>query len=159
MQLDETDIKILEILQENGRITNAKLAEMIKLSPAPTLERVKKLEKAGYILGYHARLNEKALGIGISAYMLVSVIRQEDKGKKSFYEQIKNINEIVECHQITGAADYIIRLYFQNMEEFDKFVREKLTQMDCVLQTQTLVIIKTYKDQKKIPIPCYSQEK
>jgi DNA-binding Lrp family transcriptional regulator len=149
-KLDHIDKKILEILQTNGKITNAKLAEMINLSPAPTLERVKKLEKAGLIKGYYAKIDERKLGYGIVAYMLVSVIRQEDRDEKSFYNRIKNLHEIVECHQITGPADYLIKLYLKDMEEFDMFVREKLTNMECVLQTQTMIVIKTYKENQPI---------
>ncbi|MBW6484015.1 MAG: Lrp/AsnC family transcriptional regulator [Vicingaceae bacterium] len=110
MKLDEIDLKILKKLQENAKITNLQLSKDIALSPAPTLERVKKLESKGFIESYHALVNESKLDLGLCAFMQISLIRQRDNAINNFIEQIGKIDEVMECYNVTGQADYLLKI-------------------------------------------------
>ena len=101
-KLDDIDRKILHILQKSGWITNAQLSKEIGLSPAPTLERVKKLELSGVIKSYHAKLDREQIGLGVSTFILVSLKGHNKENIQKFTESISEIDEIIECHQITG---------------------------------------------------------
>ncbi len=101
-KLDAIDFKILKLLQQDGRITNLELSNRIGLSPAPTLERVKKLERAKIIEGYHARLNRLRLKLGVSVFIQVTLSRQVENVINKFKKRIADVPEIVECYQVTG---------------------------------------------------------
>ncbi|MDP4822060.1 MAG: Lrp/AsnC family transcriptional regulator, partial [Saprospiraceae bacterium] len=96
-KLDKIDLKILKILQENSKITNLDLSKRIGLSPAPTLERVKKLEQSGIIESYHAHVNPPTIGLNVKTFVLVSLAWQKENALNNFLEKIKSIEEITEC--------------------------------------------------------------
>jgi Lrp/AsnC family leucine-responsive transcriptional regulator len=150
--LDETDKKILRILQNNGRITNLQLSQEIGLSPAPTLERVRKLEKAGVIKGYHAFVNAQLLGFGLKVIIQVSLVRQIENAVQTFSQKINEIEEIIECNQVTGDYDYIIKVLVKDIAEYDKLVNDKLSKIEEIGQMRSSVILSTVKDLKTIPI-------
>lgn len=150
--LDETDKKILSILQQNGRITNLQLSSEIGLSPAPTLERVRKLEKSGIIASYHAEVSAQRLGLGLKVIIQVSLIRQIENAMQKFVDQIKEIDEIIECAQVTGDYDYYLKVMVKDIAEFDKLVNGKLSKIEEIGQMRSSVILSTVKDSKMIPI-------
>ncbi|MCI5054647.1 MAG: Lrp/AsnC family transcriptional regulator [Flavobacteriales bacterium] len=152
VKIDKTDLKILKILQEDGRITNLELSNKIGLSPAPTLERVRKLEKSQLINSYHAAVNEKTLGIGIQAFIQVSLVRQLDNAIESFQKKIQEIAEVVECYQVTGSFDYQLKIMVQDIPAFDKLISEKLGKIEEIGQMESYVIISTVKNSKVIPL-------
>src|SRR3972149_643476 len=119
MKLDDIDIQILNKLQANGRITNLQLSSEIGLSPAPTLERVKKLEQTGYLKSYHAVVDAKKLGFEVNAFIQVSITMQKKNAILSFVEQVKTIPEVLECHQITGTSDFLLRVITKNLEAYE----------------------------------------
>ena len=151
-KLDDIDRKILRILQGNGRITNTQLSKEIGLSPAPTLERVKKLEICGIIKGYHARLDKEQVGIGVSTFILVSLKGHNKANIQRFTESIEDIEEIIECHHITGSGDFILRVVSQDIASYQKLMIEKVTDIPVVDNLQSIVILSTYKDSKVLPI-------
>src|SRR5688572_1141948 len=104
IKLDATDRKILELLQANSNITNAQLAKEIGLSPAPTLERVNKLEGLGVIKSYHAAIDPASVGLGVSTFVMVTLKGHNKDNITKFLEAINKIQAIVECHHITGAG-------------------------------------------------------
>ena len=108
--LDSTDRKILDILQSNAKITNAQLAQEIGLSPAPTLERVKKLENAGVIKSYHAILDTEVVGLGVNTFVMVSLKGHNKENIEKFIQSIDRIEEIIECHHVTGSSDFILKI-------------------------------------------------
>jgi Lrp/AsnC family transcriptional regulator, leucine-responsive regulatory protein len=152
LKLDKIDLKILEIVQGNGRITNLLLSSEIGLSPAPTLERVKKLENSGIIKSYHASLDENALGLGIKAIVQVSLTRQINNAIHNFKQQIMGINEIVECYQVTGNFDYQLKLMVPDIHAFERLIEEKLSKIEEIRQMQTMVIVSTVKESKILPL-------
>ena len=151
MKLDELDLSILKRLQENGKITNLQLSKDIGLSPAPTLERVKKLEHNGFIESYHALVDESKLDIGISAFMQISLIRQRDNAIINFIQQINLIDEVMECYNVTGQADYLLKIMVKDIGDFDTLVKEKLTPIEEIRNMHSMIVISKDKYSKVLP--------
>lgn len=152
-RFDLTDRKILEILQENAKITNAQLSKEIGLSPAPTLERVKKLENAGVIASYHAKLNPQEIGLGVSTFVQVTLVGHKKDYISSFVERIHKIPEVVECHHITGQGDFFLKIVAQDIQSYQKLVLEVISEIPEIDDMQSIVILSTFKDSKVMPIP------
>jgi len=152
MKIDRTDKKILEILQKNAKITNAKLSQEIGLSPAPTLERVRKLEARGIISGYHAKLNMSKVGLGVSTFVMVSLKGHNKKNIDSFLDKIKDVENIVECHHITGSGDFILRIVAEDIESYQELMLDKVSEIEVTDSLQSMVILSTFKDSKVMPI-------
>lgn len=153
VKLDPTDKKILEILQANSNITNAQLAIEIGLSPAPTLERVKKLENAGVLRSYHAVVDPAAVGMGVSTFVTVSLKGHNKDNIERFIKAIKEIEEVVECHHVTGQADFILKIVAPDIPAYQKLMLEKVSNIEVVDNLQSTIILSTFKDSKVIPIP------
>jgi len=150
--LDKTDLKILKIIQDNAKITNLQLSAEIGLSPAPTLERVKKLENAKLIKGYYTQLDNEALGIGISAIIQITLTRQVENAISNFKKEIDKIPEIMECYQVTGNADYVLIVMMKDIRDFESLISQKLSKMEEIGQMQTMVVLSKPKDSKILPI-------
>jgi len=153
MKLDSIDLKILKKLQENGKITNLQLSKDIGLSPAPTLERVKKLEQNGFIESYHALVNEEKLELGITAFMQISLIRQRDNAINDFITQINKIDEVMECYNVTGQADYLLKIMVKDIKHFDNLVKDKLSPIEQILNMQSMIVINKDKYSTVLPYP------
>lgn len=153
VKLDKIDRKILEILQANAKITNAQLSKDIGLSPAPTLERVKKLENMGIIKSYHAKLNVEKIGLGVSTFVQVSLIGHNKENIEVFVKQINEIEEIIECHHITGSGDFILKIITKDIATYQKLMLERVSDIKVVDNMQSMVILSTFKDSKVMPIP------
>jgi len=153
IKLDGTDRKILELLQTNSNITNAQLAQEIGLSPAPTLERVKKLENSEVIKSYHAVIDTAAVGMGVSTFVTVSLKGHNKDNIERFILAIKEIEEVIECHHVTGQADFILRIVAPDIPAYQNLMLEKVSNIEVVDNMQSTVILSTFKDSKVIPIP------
>ncbi len=153
LKLDKIDRKILEILQSNAKITNAQLSKDIGLSPAPTLERVKKLENMGIIKSYHAKLDTDKIGLGVSTFVQVSLIGHNKENIEEFVRQINQIEEIIECHHITGSGDFILKIITKDIATYQKLMLEKVSDIKVVDNMQSMVILSTFKDSKVMPLP------
>ena len=153
IKLDAIDRKILELLQTNSNITNAQLAQEIGLSPAPTLERVKKLEIAGVIKSYHAVVDTASVGLGVSTFVMASLKGHNKENIAKFMSAISEIKEIVECHHVTGQADFILKIISPDIPAYQNLMLEKVTNIEVVDNLQSMVILSTFKDTKQIPIP------
>lgn len=153
IKLDKTDKQILKILQAKGRITNAQLAIDVGLSPAPTLERVKKLEKLGIIEGYHARINKAAVGLGVSTFVKVTLKGHNKAVIARFTEDINKIDEVVECHHTTGTSDFILKVVAIDIPAYQELMLENVTEIMDIDEIVSIVILSTIKDTKSVPIP------
>jgi Lrp/AsnC family transcriptional regulator, leucine-responsive regulatory protein len=153
LKLDKIDRKILEILQSNAKITNAQLSKEIGLSPAPTLERVKKLETSGIIRSYHAKVDTHAVGLGVSTFVQVSLVGHNRENIEGFITSINKIEEIIECHHITGSGDFILKVIAKDIASYQKLMLEKVSEIKEVDGLQSMVILSTFKDSKVMPIP------
>ena len=153
IKLDAIDRKILELLQANSNITNAQLAMEVGLSPAPTLERVKKLETAGVIKSYHAVIDTASVGLGVSTFVMASLKGHNKENISKFMKAIAEIEEIVECHHVTGQADFILKIVCTDIPSYQNLMLEKVTNIEVVDNLQSMVILSTFKDTKTVPIP------
>lgn len=152
MKLDSIDKKILTILQRNAKITNAKLSHEIGLSPAPTLERVRKLEINGIIKGYHAKLDKSKIGLGVSTFVLVTLKGHNKKNINAFLDKIKNVENIIECHHITGSGDFILKVVAKNIESYQELMLDKVSEIEVTDSLQSMVILSTFKENKAMPV-------
>ena len=153
IKLDKIDRKILEILQANAKITNAQLSKEIGLSPAPTLERVKKLEVSGIIKSYHAKLDPAAIGLGVTTFVHVTLIGHNKRNIEAFLEQINKVDEIIECHHITGSSDFILKVIAKDITAYQNLMLDKVSEIKEVDNMQSMVILSTFKDSKVLPVP------
>jgi len=150
-KLDRTDLKILKILQENCKITNLDLSKKIGLSPAPTLERVKKLEQQDYIKSYHAQVNPQAIGLNVQTFVQVSLAWQKENALNNFMDKLKNIDEIVECYIITGEADFLIKIVCKDIPTYEQLLFKTLSQIEEIERLKTLMTLSTVKASKVLP--------
>ena len=151
-KIDDIDKKILEILQSRAKITNAKLSEEIGLSPAPTLERVKKLENMGVITSYHAKLDTEKIGLGVTTFVLATLSGHNRANIEGFIKEINKIPEVIECHHITGAGDFILKVISKDIASYQKLMLEKVSDIKQVDNMQSMVVLSTFKDSKVIPV-------
>lgn len=139
-KLDSTDLKILKILQQNGKITNIQLSNEVGLSPAPTLERVRKLENSGIIKSYHAMVNASKLGMGIKTFILVTLSYHQKNAIQSFIDEINKIDEIVECHHTTGQGDFLLKIVTKDMASYERLILDKITNVEGIGQDRKSVV-------------------
>lgn len=151
-QPDKTDLRILKLLQENARITNLQIATQIGLSPAPTLERVRKLENSGYIKSYHAFVDEEKLGLGIKSFIQVSLDFHTHNAIPEFVAAVKAISEVTECHHVTGNCDFILKVYVKDIKAYESVIMEKISKIPYVKTFQTMMIMSTSKKEPIVPL-------
>ena len=150
-KLDKTDLKILHILQENSKITNLDLSKKIGLSPAPTLERVKKLENTEIIQSYHAKVNQQAIGLNVKTFVQVSLAWQKDNALNNFMAKVQDIDEIVECYIITGEADFLMKIVCKDIPTYEQLLFKTLSQIEEIERLKTLMTLSTIKDSSVLP--------
>ncbi len=150
-KLDKIDLKILRILQENSKITNLDLSKKIGLSPAPTLERVKKLEQTDVIESYHAKVNPQSIGLNVKTFVLVSLAWQKENALNHFLDKIREIEEITECYIITGEADFLVKIVCRDIPTYEQLLFKTLSQIEEIERLRTLMTLSTVKDSKTLP--------
>ena len=144
--MDRFDERILLELKSDGRMSNVDLAERIGLSPSATLRRVQDLEKRGVITGYKAKLNTSELGIGFIAYVSIGLTSHRKKAQLAFEEHVRFVDEVVECHNITGANEYLLRVETRNLASYKKFHSDVLGECEQVNSITTMVVMESPKD-------------
>jgi Lrp/AsnC family leucine-responsive transcriptional regulator len=152
LKLDEIDVRILQQLQVNGRITNVQLSEKVGLSPAPTLERVKKLENAGLIQSYGALLDAEKLGLSVVVFIEVSLRLHENSDLWHFIQEMEAIPEIVECYHITGEADFLLKVHAETINAYQQLVMEKLAKVRDIARIHSKVVLATIKHHTGLPL-------
>ncbi|HRK22206.1 MAG TPA: Lrp/AsnC family transcriptional regulator [Fimbriimonadaceae bacterium] len=150
--LDETDEKILKILQENGRITNADLAKAIELSPPSALQRVRRLERAGYILGYTALLDPEKLGYSITVWAMMSLTLHQDQPIERFRSRVMEVPEVVECYNVSGEYDFLLKILVADIRAYESLMRETLSRIEGVRQMQSSFVLGVTKHTTHIPV-------
>jgi DNA-binding Lrp family transcriptional regulator len=158
MKIDKIDTNILNILQDNGRIKNSELAKLINISPPPTAERVKKLEKNGYIKKYTALVDPVKVGVTCLTYVEVTLVRHGKDAIERFMKSIVKLDEVLECHHITGGADFLLKVATQDIPSYEQFIIQTLTALPDVQNLKTLVVLSTLKQETKIPLGGLSDE-
>jgi Lrp/AsnC family leucine-responsive transcriptional regulator len=150
--LDRTDRRILSTLQRNGRIANVDLAREVNLTPTPCLERVKRLEKEGFITSYVALLDPVKANAALCAYIEVQLTSTTTEAISQFNQQMINLDEVLECQMVAGGFDYLIKIRVADMQHYQRFLGEKLSAIQGISQTHTYVVIEDVKSQTALQI-------
>jgi len=150
--LDETDVQILNLLQNDGRITNADLAKKVGLSPPSVLQRVRALEKSGLIRTYVALLEPERLGLRITALVMISLSLHQEQPIERFRRAIQGIPEIVECYHVSGDFDFLLKVLVKDMRAYEVFLREKLSKIKGIGKITTNFVLATNKQVTQIPL-------
>jgi len=142
--LSRHDLRILDRLQRDGRVSNQDLADAIGLSPSPCLRRVRRLEEAGMIEGYVALLDARRLGLTLMAFIQIAMDRHTPERFSGFEERVAGLPEVLECHLVTGqSADYLLKVVVEDMDAFQRFLLERLTPIDGVASVQSSFVLKS----------------
>jgi Lrp/AsnC family leucine-responsive transcriptional regulator len=150
--LDGINKKIMALLQSDGRMTNAELAEKTGLSPASTLERVKKLERSGVITGYAALADPEKLGLRAQAFVSVSMASHNAESMARFAAEMEKMDEVLEVHHVAGSADYLLKVVVADIRHYEQFVIEKLTTLSYIGKIRTSFVLSTLKQKTALPI-------
>jgi Lrp/AsnC family leucine-responsive transcriptional regulator len=151
--LDRIDHKLLIRLQQDGRTAISKLAREVNLTVTPTLERVRRLEAAGYIEGYFARLNPRKLGLGLLAYVEVSLDRTTPDAFERFKQVMLAHDEVMECHMVAGGFDYLLKVRVVDMESYRRFLGDRIASVRGVQTTHTYFVMEEVKSTHTIVVP------
>ena len=148
--IDEIDRKILDILQKDGRTSNAAIARAVEMAPSAVFERVRKLEQQRLIAGYEARLDARALGFGLLAFVFV---RARDRaGEISAGERLARIPEVLEIHHIAGEDCFLLKVRAADTEALGRLLRERLGEIESVVSTRTTIVLETVKESGRLPL-------
>lgn len=151
--LDKTDIRLLGLLQDNAKLTTKELASEVNLSLSPTYDRVKRLEREGYIRHYMAVLDASKLEQGFVVFCNVK-LRQINAGiAKSFAAEISRLKEVAECYNISGEYDYLLKIRVADMRQYQRFLVEKIGQIDGVASMQSVFVMDEIKHEEYVPLP------
>ncbi len=151
-KLDSTDFQILNLLQQDGRMTIKELSTRLNLSTTPIFERIKKLEKSGVIDRYMAVLNPEKLGKKLTAFAHISIKNHSKEQVEGFVERVISFPEVLECHYVTGAADFMIKVLVEDIEKYNHFVLEKLSIVPNIGKVESLFSLSVRKKTTEIPL-------
>nr|WP_269203811.1 Lrp/AsnC family transcriptional regulator [Chromobacterium paludis] len=142
----------MDLLQQDGRLSNAKLAEQVSLSETPCWRRLKRLEGEGYIEGYRAVLNRKKLGYGVLAFVQVGFGSHTGDAPLRFEEMLQAIPQVLSCHNLTGECDYLLQVVAEDLEAFGVFVRDVLRELPGVSSIRSSLSLREVKTPSRLPL-------
>lgn len=151
-QLDKTDLRLLKILQENGRISIKELAQRVHLSPTPVFDRVRRLESSGVIERYTAVLNAAKLGQGFIVFCSVKLRRMGKDIAHDFVERVKDIPEVAECYNISEEFDYLLKIYAPDMQYYNEFCINVLGTIESLGSIQSSFVMNPVKTSVGLPL-------
>lgn len=152
MSLDETDRRILKVLQRKGRISNADLSESVNLSPSACHRRVQRLETDGYVRDYVALLDARKMKLPTTVFVEITLQGQADETLDAFEKAVARIPDVLECHLMAGTADYILKVVAENTEDFARIHRQHLTRLPGVAQMQSSFALRTVFKTTALPV-------
>lgn len=150
--LDQTDIAILDVLQAEGRLPVVDLARRVNLSPTPCTLRMKRLEQAGVIEGYHARLNPAAVGQALLVFVTVTLKATDESTLKSFNVAVKPVSQILECHMTGGGFDYLLKIRVSDMTEYREILGGIIGALPMVESTHSYFVMEQVKESVLLPV-------
>ena len=151
VRLDDTDRKLLQLLQDDDRRSLAELAKAIGIPASTVNDRIKRLQRNGIVTGFHARLSPDALGLNLLAFMLVSW--SNPKVEPLFLKKIKDAPAVLECHHITGSWNYLLKVRVGTTRDLEKFLNEVIKSLDGIERTETLIVLSSAKETWKSALP------
>ena len=152
MSLDRAELEILRTLQADGRISNVDLAERIGLSESPCFRRVRGLEESGVIEGYRARVNPRSVGLQVTAFVLITLDKQDDKKQVAFLAQVEAEEHIVECHAMSGSHDYLLKVVARNMDHFSELSMQRILKFSGVRNIESNFSLLAVKEDGVLPV-------
>ncbi len=152
MSLDQTDRRLLQVLQRRGRISNADLAEEVNLSASACHRRVQRLEADGYIKGYVALLDVRKMGVPATIFVEITLSTQADDVLEAFEKAVARVPDVLECHLTAGAADYILKIVAEDTEDFARIHRQYLTRLPGVAKMQSSFALRTVFSTTALPV-------
>ena len=156
-RLDDIDLRIIDELQRNGRITNVDLARRVGISAPPCLRRVRALEQAGFIAGYHANVDPALLGFGVTVFAMVGLHSQAEADLQAFEARVEGWPEVRECHMLNGDIDFILKCVAPDLASFQDFLTQKLTPAPNVANVKTSLTIRQSKKLPGVPVDLVKQ--
>ncbi|MBZ9740623.1 Lrp/AsnC family transcriptional regulator [Mesorhizobium sp. CO1-1-4] len=150
--LDDIDRKIIAAMQGNGKITANELSDRVGLSPSPCARRVRLLEDSGVIKGYTAVIDQKKVGLPISAFASIKLERQREEDLDRFALAVARWPEVVDCYLMTGQRDYLMRIVVRDLEAYERFIKDKLTRLDGVASIETSFALDQVKRSEVLPL-------
>lgn len=151
-RLDRTDLALLAILQREGRLPNAELAERVGLSASASLRRVQRLEQEGVLTGYAAVLDPARLGLGLQAFVRVQLARHDTDAIAEFTGRVDGWDEVIACHALTGDMDYLLHVVVQDLEHFSRFLLDHLLNATGVADVNSSFVLRTVKQPRGLPL-------
>lgn len=148
--IDETDLKILTILQQNARTSNAEIARQVEMAPSAVLERIRRLESRGVIQGYETRINPEALGLGLVAFIFVASSDMSEEMRTA--EQLANIPEVQEVHHIAGEDCFVLKVRVPDAKSLGRLLRQRIGALPTVRSTRTTVVLETVRESSLFPL-------
>jgi DNA-binding Lrp family transcriptional regulator len=156
VKLDKIDRRILHDLQANGRISNVELARRAGISAPPCLRRVRALERAGYVRGYHAELEPKALGFNVTVFAHVGLASQAESDLQAFEELVTTWPQVRECYMLAGETDFLLKVVAEDWDAYERFLTSKLTAAPNVTHVKSALSIRASKSEPGVPISVHS---
>ncbi|SFM25287.1 Lrp/AsnC family transcriptional regulator [Shimia aestuarii] len=150
--MDSKDRQIIRTLQAHGRMTNQDLAERVSLSPSPCLRRLRLLEESGAIRGYSAEVDAKAYGLPITVFVRVRLERHNEEDVKRFESRVMDIDEVLECHVLTGASDYQLLVAVADLDAYEDFIRNRIHRIGGIASIDTSFVYGTVKKTSVFPM-------
>jgi Lrp/AsnC family leucine-responsive transcriptional regulator len=151
-ELDRTHLRILEALQQDGRLSNVELAEKVGMSESPCFRRVKQLEQSGVIGGYVARLDQRKLGLPVTAFVLVSMEQQDEKRRQEFLRRVQEEPHIIECHAMTGSYDFLLKIVARNIDHYSELSMRGILRWPGVRNMESQFSLQVVKAGGALPI-------
>ncbi len=152
MKLDRVEKEVLRALQQQGRMSNVELAERVGLSESPCYRRVRALEEAGVIEGYSARINQRAIGLQVTAFVLVTLEKQSDRQQQAFMAQVEAEEHIVECYAMSGSHDILLKVVARNMDHFSELSMERILKFPGVKNIESNFSLRAVKENTPLPV-------
>lgn len=152
MNIDELDVKILNLLQTNAQYTYREIADKVNLSVTPIHDRIKRLEKEGFIQGYTTLLNKRKFGLALTVYCQVTLLKQTKEYSEVFNRAVAELPEILECQFVSGSFDYLLKIITPDMDSFHQFHQEKLSVIEGVSLINSFFVMSEVKSSSRLPI-------
>jgi len=150
-KLDKSDRQILKLMQEDGRVSNADLARKVGLSPPSMLQRVRKLEKGGYIKGYFTQVDAEKMGFSLVVIAMISLSMHQDQPIDQFISGIAEVPEVLECYHVSGDFDFMLKIVAKDMHDYERILRERLASIKAVGKIHSCFVLSISKETNILP--------
>lgn len=151
-ELDPIDRRLLDLLQQQGRLSNVELAERLNLSATPVARRWKRLEEQGYITGYIALIDQKQAGFGVTAYVSVRLRSNEWQTAEAFERAVKELANVMDCSVVTGSCDYMLRVVARDLEDYERFLKRELAVIDAINTIDSTIVLNRIVSRSQLPL-------